>query len=868
MLYIRPNLNLVGGKTTTTTVLQFAYLAIVPTLQYFLYSCCLLQPTNKRRSYLSLLDGRENIQQQPQPQQLQARLLLSHHCSFVRSSLVARRLRSTQDRLQSISILSSFITKTMGNSPSSRQRKEDFPGSALLDGATGALCGSIQDTHHDDINNNKTNQQSSSSLASTLLAQADALCISSPTNNTEKKTFHDDSDDDDDKDEVVMNPTSALFARALVNEVSVDRNPNTMTPAAMAEREKRLLKAQQAAARQQYQNNKNNNNTTSSKPVGAMGKPNLLGSIAHSIGIEDVPKPQQQQQQTRDTNNNKSRVVPPSSMQENRAQLKGDYLTTSSTKKKKHSITIGLSLSRRSSVGHADSVTRQTAFDFNELQDRAYKYVSSTDGWLAGGGEKGGPPGSHHSNGGDPPETNKNVVAPPMTSSTSTSTATKATPDTVHIPIIQIDADSSAAVDSIIAALARGEVFIPHMSVLPEALGVNGVSPPDLQVRFGCERNDDAPPDEWPNWSLEFMHNQLYEYFAGVGAVWTQRPFRMTVATNVRWKTVKHMNRYFSHAERVIDAWRERGSQYLDPQLTYIDGGATPEEVARPHGIYLMRDGGVPTNYFAPNFDPPYTTKMTRSLLLNVLSKSWDKNRREWSSEPVQRLVTPTMLVANLCGCTDPASGGFMASEVTNVAFGDIARKSSNNMNDTSVDVSATSPDADETVITARTDVVQTPPAAVAKSQPPPAAAAAAPSMDSMDKFMAEDLGDDLDLDDDDEVVKGRSPPTTEEIIKMSEASSDERKLRKKWSRDKPPTPEQMRFHSRSPSSNQQDLVAPSEPGTSVATTAVHTNTALLKEFREDLRRQELKKGSDEENVSPRSTGRSPIVSAGQTLFY
>jgi hypothetical protein len=168
------------------------------------------------------------------------------------------------------------------------------------------------------------------------------------------------------------------------------------------------------------------------------------------------------------------------------------------------------------------------------------------------------------------------------------------------------------------------------------------------------------------------MHNQLYDYFKDLGAQWSPRPFQITLAKKVRWKTVKHMNRYFAHAERVIDAWREKGPQYCNPQLSYIEGGATPEEVARPHGIYLLRDGGVPTNYFAPNFAPPYTTKMTRSLLLNVLSKSWNAKRREWTSQPVPRLVTPTMLVATMCGCgADPNEGGFMANQVTTTSITD-----------------------------------------------------------------------------------------------------------------------------------------------------------------------------------------------------
>jgi hypothetical protein len=479
------------------------------------------------------------------------------------------------------------------------------------------------------------------------------------------------------------NPTSALFARALVSEVT--DNPKTMTPAAMAEREKKLLKAQNRAR------NATKSGETS-KAVGApggIGQPSVLGSIAHALTGSTDPLGTAGMIHLSSnpiSNNDKTAsVLPPNSMSENRAQV--DYHTPEAVPGK-HTVTIGLSLSRRSSVGHPDTVTRQTAFDFNELQDRQYKYVSNTDssGWRAGGGERGGPTGSAAAamespfEGGGMEEMDEfqfnsstslagggKVAPPPGTPSNGGGAQNQhkvAAPDTVHIPIIHIDAESPQAVDAIIAALARGEVFIPHMAIIPEALSVNGVSPPDLVVRFGTERNEDLPPDDWPNWCLEFMHNQLFEYFQSMGARWMKRPFSITLAKKVRWKTVKHMNRYFAHAERVIDAWREKGPQYLDPQLAYIEGGATPEEVARPHGIYLLRNG-VPTNYFAPNFDPPYTTKMTRSLLLNVLGKSWDKKRREWTSEPIPRLVTPAMLMTAMCGCADSGAGGFIANEVT-----------------------------------------------------------------------------------------------------------------------------------------------------------------------------------------------------------
>ena len=462
----------------------------------------------------------------------------------------------------------------MGNSPSSadssssqqqqEHKKQSFPGSALLDSA-GFLCGNADDATDD------STTQEEPSMASSLLAKADAMCISSPKQAPPVE------------EEPIMNPTSALFARALVSEVT--DNPRTMTPAAMAEREKRLLKAQEAARK------------PGAKPVGTMGQPNVLGSLANASHKEE------------DAHKNRApaaSVVPPNSLLENRAQ-QTNSIPPRKESAGKHSVTIGLSLSRRhSTLGHADTVTRQTAFDFNELQDREYKYVSSTDssGWLAGGGERGG----------NAPMAADEVNTGVTSMLTPQGHHKVAAPDTVHIPIIRIDAESPAAINMIVAALARGEVFIPHMTVLPEALSVNGISPPDLVVRFGCERNDDSPPDEWPNWCLEFMHNQLYEYFGPMGAQWSPRPFQITLASKVRWKTVKHMNRYFAHAERVIDAWREQGPQYLDPQLSYIEGGATPEEVARPHGIYLLRNG-VPTNYFAPNFDPPYTTKDDSELV-------------------------------------------------------------------------------------------------------------------------------------------------------------------------------------------------------------------------------------------------------------
>jgi len=57
---------------------------------------------------------------------------------------------------------------------------------------------------------------------------------------------------------------------------------------------------------------------------------------------------------------------------------------------------LGLSLTMNSSLGNPDSFNHQKAFDLNQVLDRDYEYLMSSndDGWLVGGGEP-GPPKSY-----------------------------------------------------------------------------------------------------------------------------------------------------------------------------------------------------------------------------------------------------------------------------------------------------------------------------------------------------------------------------------------------------------------------------------------------------------------------------------------
>ena len=155
---------------------------------------------------------------------------------------------------------------------------------------------------------------------------------------------------------------------------------------------------------------------------------------------------------------------------------------------------LGLSLTRASPQGHPDSITHQTAFDLNDVLDREYNYLFSTndDGWLVGGGEP-GPPTSYK----------------------------LAAKDSSHVEIMRIGTYrpewGGVAEKDIVEAIQSGKILIPQIEVLPTAVVANGDLPPELEIRFDMEpsvpdfENLDAPLPI--NWSLRFIHNQLFNNF-------------------------------------------------------------------------------------------------------------------------------------------------------------------------------------------------------------------------------------------------------------------------------------------------------------------------------------------------------------------
>mmetsp|Transcript_5625 Transcript_5625/g.5825 ORF Transcript_5625/g.5825 Transcript_5625/m.5825 type:complete len:316 (+) Transcript_5625:148-1095(+) len=273
---------------------------------------------------------------------------------------------------------------------------------------------------------------------------------------------------------------------------------------------------------------------------------------------------------------------------------------------------IGLNLSRNhpgEKFANPNSITRQSQFDFNLIQDRDYNYFTSTndDGWLVGGGETG------------------------------EESCKLCNPDSAHCEIMRIgtfnESWGGVSIKTILNIMNSGGLLIPHVAILPSFVLKNNDSPPETELKFEMEPDETKEVDQWNNWQLKFIHNQLFDLFNFHGR-FCPGPFHMTFVRKSAWRSAEHMRAYFSHCDEVVRTWRERGPLYLEPETESSKPGypVNPlgKELTEPHGIYLFKDRNTPIHYFAPNFHPPYDTKEKREIISGVLSKTWDEPSLSW----------------------------------------------------------------------------------------------------------------------------------------------------------------------------------------------------------------------------------------------
>lgn len=258
---------------------------------------------------------------------------------------------------------------------------------------------------------------------------------------------------------------------------------------------------------------------------------------------------------------------------------------------------IGLSLSRTSENGHQDSETHQTAFDLNDVLDRNYTFLASTndDGFLVGGGEP-GPPLSYKLR----------------------------AKDSAHVEIMRVGTyrPEWGGIDEkeIVGVLTSGVILIPQITVLPTAVVANSNTPPEIEIRFDMPYgpSDDANKPLPPNWQLRFIHNQLFKHFYNPSR-FCPGAFHSTIFRKAEFRSEKHKRAYFDMCFAVIKKWELAGPQPLN---------AEPGE--NKSGLWLFTDRQTPAHFFPPNFLPPYNEEEKRNIILEVLAEEWDEETLSW----------------------------------------------------------------------------------------------------------------------------------------------------------------------------------------------------------------------------------------------
>ena len=285
---------------------------------------------------------------------------------------------------------------------------------------------------------------------------------------------------------------------------------------------------------------------------------------------------------------------------------------------------LGLSLARKSSKGNPKSQAHQTAFDLNEVLDRDYEYLASTndDGWLVGGGEPG-------------PPTSFKLGAP----------------DSAHVEIMRIGTYNRAwggvPLDDVVETLKSAKILIPEITVVPTAVVANGDVPPELEIRFDMAPAHHHPEPEsgYPalpvNWQLRFLHNQLFRLFQ-FPSRFCPGAFHSTIVRKAEFRSAQHRAEYFAMCDAVVHQWRTevgpqplvapvtKNIQHVSCPKTIVKAGTLGSSPEYKSGLWLFTDRNTPTHIFEPNFLPPYDTPEKRAIIYDVLREEWNEKSLSW----------------------------------------------------------------------------------------------------------------------------------------------------------------------------------------------------------------------------------------------
>lgn len=321
---------------------------------------------------------------------------------------------------------------------------------------------------------------------------------------------------------------------------------------------------------------------------------------------------------------------------------------------------LGLSLCRKSPEGNQKSQTHQTAFDLNQVLDREYRYIFSTndDGWLVGGGEPG------------PPESYK-----------------LAAPDSAHVEVLRIGTYKpqwgGLTQEQVLDAFQSGQILVPQITAVPTAVVANADKPPELEIRFDMEAalHDPEPDSDFPalpvNWQLRFLHNQLFRHFE-FPSRFCPGAFHSTIVRKAEFRSEEAKEQYFDMCKSVVKGWRHSGPQPLVAPVTKniqkvvlpetkVQAGVLGSSPEYTSGLWLFTDRNTITHQILPNFLPPYDTPEKRKIIYEVLSEEWDETSLEWKTAPAlprPELLNPKPTAKSIdanclaCGVETLCSGG------------------------------------------------------------------------------------------------------------------------------------------------------------------------------------------------------------------
>lgn len=191
--------------------------------------------------------------------------------------------------------------------------------------------------------------------------------------------------------------------------------------------------------------------------------------------------------------------------------------------------------------------------------------------------------------------------------------------------------DCISVVVVVVSVMMSGKILIPQIEVVPTAVVANGDLPPELEIRFDMMGEDKGGLPY--NWSLRFIHNQLFRHFQNPSR-FCPGAFHSTIVRKAEFRSEGHRDQYFAKCASAISKWSRLGPQALNTEGNDVDGTPLKNDSSTmtkyTSGLWLFTDRTTITHFFPPNFLPPYDTPDKQNIIQHFLKEEWDESTLSW----------------------------------------------------------------------------------------------------------------------------------------------------------------------------------------------------------------------------------------------